>query len=157
MKWFISIVLPVIILGYFTVRGFFEKVVWGQWYGFPLDDIWIITVGWTIFFLAIARFLRRFVWIWIAPALCGGLAVALFLHYRHNYALLQEANMRLREDGITLHWGFVYYSRSFELCVQSFLSGSNGVPAQRVESVIREVFQKDGTELQKIHLVDSRP
>jgi hypothetical protein len=152
----IKIVLPVVILGYFTLRGFFEKVVWGHWYGFPLDDVCIILVGWTILSLVIAKFLRRFAWIWIVPAVCGGLALASFLHYRHNYAVLQRANIRLREDGITLHWGYVYYSRSFGLCVQSFLSGSNGVPAQHVESLIREVFQKDGSELQEINLVDSR-
>ncbi len=149
-------VLPVVILVYFTARGFFEKVVWGHWYGFPLDDVCIILGGWTILSLFLLAFRRRFAWIWIVPAVCGVLVIASFLNYRHQYAVLERANTRLREDRVILHWGYVYYSRSFGLCVQSFLSGSNGVPAQQVESVIRDVFQEDGSRLQEINLVDSR-
>jgi hypothetical protein len=158
MRSFITrAILPVVILIYFTVRGFFEKVVWGHWYGFPLDDVCIILTGWTILAVFFAAALRQvFPRVWIVPAVCGALALASFLNYRHKYTVLERANIRLREDRVILHWGYVYYSRSLGLCVQSFLSGSNGVPAQHVESVIRDTFREDGRALQEINLVDSR-
>jgi hypothetical protein len=150
------LLVPTLILLYFTFCGFFERTVWGRWHGFPLDHFWIIFGAWAVLTAIVAGRFHTRRWLWFLPVVFLVIAAGSWVYERRAYAALHKARTRLQENRIQLFWGFVFYSRSFDLCVQTFIDGDKEVPDEQVESVIADAFREDGFRLKDIYLTKTQ-